>query len=111
MTNHTPGPWQFLGDPDDGECRVRQTASVRQGDGYHIEETICQEVSSIGNARLIRSSPDLLNDLIDAAAQLRAYEALHRAKGTEDSLRKAEVNAALAQRFEATIAKATSGRT
>lgn len=49
----------------------------------------------------------LLADLIDAAAQLRQYEALHRAKGTADSLAKAEVNANLAARFEQTIAKAT----
>jgi hypothetical protein len=104
---HTPGPWEHLGNPEDDECRVRQTASVRMGDGYCAERTICQEVSSMGNAKLIAAAPDLLNDLIDAAAQLRAYEVLHRAKGTDDSTAKAEVNAALATRFEATIAKAT----
>jgi len=49
----------------------------------------------------------LLADLREAAATLRGYEALHRAKGTNDSTAKAEVNAALAARFEATIAKAT----
>jgi len=54
----------------------------------------------------LNAAPDLLADLIDAAAQLRTYEALHRAKGTEDSTAKAEVNAALAARFEATIARA-----
>ncbi|MFF7108941.1 hypothetical protein [Pseudomonas sichuanensis] len=32
----------------------------------------------------------------------------HRAKGTEDSLAKAEVNADLAFRFEQTIAQATA---
>lgn len=50
---------------------------------------------------------ELLTDLTEAAATLRRYEALHRAKGTDDSTVKAEVNAALASRFEATIAKAT----
>ncbi|MNR42617.1 hypothetical protein D3C85_1611510 [compost metagenome] len=50
---------------------------------------------------------DLLADLQKAAATLRRYEQLHRAKGTDDSTTKAEVNAALALRFEATIAKAT----
>ena len=60
-----------------------------------------------GNARLISAAPDLLDDLREAAATLRRYEALHRAKNTEDSTAKAEVNAALASRFEATIAKAT----
>lgn len=48
---------------------------------------------------------ELLADLEVAAAQLRKYETLHRAKGTDDSLTKAEVNAALAARFEETIAK------
>lgn len=45
----------------------------------------------------------LLADLKDAAAQFRKYEVLHRAKNTEDSLAKAEVNRQLAERFEATI--------
>jgi hypothetical protein len=52
-------------------------------------------------------SETLLVDLREAAATLRRYETLHRAKGTDDSIAKAEVNAALASRFEATIAKAT----
>lgn len=46
----------------------------------------------------------LLADLIEAAATLRRYEALHRSKGTDESTAKAEVNAALATRFEATVA-------
>ena len=50
---------------------------------------------------------ELLGDLREAAATLRRYEVLHRAKGTAESDAKAEVNAALAARFEATIAKAT----
>ncbi|KPA95404.1 hypothetical protein [Pseudomonas asplenii] len=53
-------------------------------------------------------APNLLADLAEAAAQLRKYEALHRAKGTADSLTKAEVNAELASRFEQTIATATA---
>lgn len=52
-------------------------------------------------------SEALLVELRDAAATLRRYETLHRAKGTGDSTNKAEANAALAARFEATIAKAT----
>ncbi|HEN8731986.1 TPA: hypothetical protein U8207_000350 [Pseudomonas putida] len=51
---------------------------------------------------------DLLSDLQLAAAQLRKYETLHRAKGTADSLAKAEVNAELASRFEQTIAQVTT---
>lgn len=50
----------------------------------------------------------LLTDLIEAAATLRRYESLHRAKDTAESTAKAEVNAELAARFEATIAKATA---
>jgi hypothetical protein len=61
-------------------------------------------VSEFGKMKNI--IPVLLADLREAAATLRRYEALHRAKNTEDSLAKAEVNAALATRFEATIAKA-----
>ena len=52
-------------------------------------------------------APELLADLREAAALLRKYEGYHRAKGTEESDAKAEVNAAMAARFEATIAKAT----
>lgn len=49
---------------------------------------------------------ELRADLQEAAATLRRYEQLHRAKGTAESIEKAEVNAALALRFEQTIAKA-----
>ncbi len=51
---------------------------------------------------------DLLANLIEAASILRSYEVYHRAKNTEDSLKKAEVNAELAGRFEATIARAAA---
>lgn len=63
-------------------------------------------MSAEANANLVIASPNLYADLKTAAAQLRKYEELHRAKGTEDSLAKAEVNAELASRFEATLAKA-----
>lgn len=58
------------------------------------------------DARLIEQAPTLLADLVDAAALLRRYEELHRAKGTEDSNKKADVNAAMTSRFERTIAAA-----
>lgn len=58
-------------------------------------------------AKKIAAAPDMLADLREAAATLRRYEDLHRAKNTEYSAKKADVNAALAARFEATIAKAT----
>lgn len=50
----------------------------------------------------------MLADLTEAAATLRRYETYHRAKATADSIEKAEVNATLAARFEATIANATA---
>lgn len=63
---------------------------------------------AVGRQRGAREANEaLVADLREAAATLRRYEALHRAKGTEDSTAKAEVNAALAARFEATIDKAT----
>lgn len=63
MSKYTAGPWQHLGDPEDDECRVRQTASVRHGDGFYSEITICDNISSKGNASLIAAAPDLLEAL------------------------------------------------
>lgn len=50
----------------------------------------------------------LRTDLDVAAQTLRGYEAHHRAKGTPESTEKAEVNARLAERFEATLGATTS---
>lgn len=69
--------------------------------GTETSHTFGEPVPDIGGR--------LLADLTDAAAQLRKYETLHRAKNTPDSLEKADVNAALAARFEATIAAAVGG--
>lgn len=55
---------------------------------------------------LIRAA--LLADVREAAATFRRYEEHHRAKWTNESLEKAEVNAALAARLEATIDLALS---
>lgn len=60
----------------------------------------------MGSGKLYDAAPQLLGDLMAAAAQFRIYEALHRAKGTEDSIQKAEVNKELADQFEATIRSA-----
>jgi hypothetical protein len=51
----------------------------------------------------------LRTDLKEAARTLRRYEELHRAKNAPDSLVKAEVNAALAARFEQTLASPAAG--
>lgn len=48
----------------------------------------------------------MLADLREAAETLRSYESHHRAKHTAESTKKAAVNAALAERLEATIEEA-----
>lgn len=67
---------------------------------------ISADAQSAELAALRAKNVALTADLTVAAATLRRYETLHRAKGTADSTAKAEVNAELAARFEATIARA-----
>lgn len=120
---HTPGPWEVL-----NETKVFTGLGADSGDGVKALPSDGWMIADCGdamtftevglvelsidlrraNARLIAQAPNLLVDLVEAAAQLRKYETLHRAKGTADSLAKAEVNAELASRFEQTIAKATA---
>lgn len=107
---HTPGPWEI--EEESGSFSL--VNRYHQGDDWCIAEVygigqgIPIEVAR-ANAALLLAAPALLQDLTEAAAQLRKYETLHRAKGTPDSLEKADVNAALAARFEATIAAAVGG--
>lgn len=120
---HTPGPWEAL-----NETEVFTGLGADSGDGVKALPTDGWMIADCGdamtftkvglvelaldvrraNARLIAQAPNLLVDLIEAAAQLRKYETLHRAKATTDSMAKAEVNAELASRFEQTIAQATA---
>lgn len=122
----TPGPWigmvdgEFIAENpwslDHEEGNSCTHAAIGCHDGYSVALVISDDdrpgkdrwdYSEIeANAHLITSAPDLYADLKTAAAQLRKYEKLHRAKGTADSFMKAEVNAELASRFEATLAKA-----
>jgi hypothetical protein len=104
MVKHTPGPrgrdkYGSMIDAMGESVILRGTTTLCSGsdDRMAIAEA---------NTDLACVAPELLTDLVDAASQLRTYEALHRAKGTEESTAKAEVNAALAARFEATIARA-----
>lgn len=66
-------------------------------------------LASRANKKLAEQRDWLLVDLGVAAYTLRRYEKLHRAKNTDESTAKAEVNAELATRFEATIAKVQGG--
>jgi len=100
----TPGPWEVK--KDDEQFRIRQKGTVKRIAGGTIERPVAEGFNYKLDAVLAASAPDLLNDLEVAAETLRRYEALHREKNTEESTEKAEVNAALASRFEATIAKA-----
>lgn len=99
---HTPGPWIVR--EVTGHCIPGKRAFAI--DYNEDQEQVVDWVYEEADAFLIAQAPGLLADLVAAAGTLRHYEALHRAKDTEDSLRKAEVNAALASHFESTIAKA-----
>ena len=99
--NHTPGPWQVV---DAGNPEIRSDSGQCLADAWSYDLEYTDQARA--NARLIAQAPQLLADLIDAATQLRKYETLHRAKG---DTQKAEVNAALVARFEATIAAAVGG--
>lgn len=102
--NHTPGP--FTAEIVAGGLEIHGPNHECLADiwSYDLE----REGEDQANATLFAAAPDLLADLELAAFQLRAYEILHRTKGTPDSLAKAKVNADLAARFEQTIAKATA---
>lgn len=63
MSGHTLGPWEFIGDPDGDECRIRQSSSVKRGRGYISEITICENIQTKANANLIAAAPDLLKAL------------------------------------------------
>jgi hypothetical protein len=112
MPKFTPGPWSLASRHFGGVIKGGPIQTWSNGTGQSQIVMCCgadwmADGELQANARLIVVAPELLADLQEAAATLRRYEVLHRAKGTEDSTAKAEVNAALASRFEATIAKAT----
>lgn len=114
----TPGPWAVHRgmEIDVRSANAEDLAEapiyycIAESIGGHVRGDNFDDYSEVeANANLIASAPDLYADLKTATAQLRKYEELHRAKGTEDSLAKAEVNAELASRFEVTLAKARGG--
>lgn len=110
---HTPGPWRvdpaFPIDVEAGEG-AQQICSPYCED---LRGQVCNPVGKVAhggealaNARLIAQAPTMLVYLTEAAQVVRQYEGLHRAQGEETI---ADVNAALAARFEATIAAAVGG--
>ena len=93
--------WLLSGDDGEDSFRARLRKDLAELRQYEVEMVTARDYDALQSL-----NAELLADLEVAAAQLRKYETLHRAKGTEDSLAKAEVNAALASRFEETIDKA-----
>lgn len=108
MSKHTPGPYKAEQIPQwyGMEARFLDVTAAGGLIVAFIKDWGDAPDEARANQALFAAAPSLLNDLVDAAAQLRTYETLHRAKNTEESTAKAEVNAALAARFEATIASA-----
>jgi hypothetical protein len=108
-TKYTPGPWTLrqFGVIYGGPFQRYTNGSAQSQIAMATGADFMVEGEREANAKLIAAAPCMLADLREAAATLRRYEELHRAKGTDDSTAKAEVNDALATRFEATIAKAT----
>jgi len=88
-TIYTAGPWR-------PGCSDNLNWEVNGPDGgiYDVWSGLVPD-NGKANARLIAQAPTMLQDLTDAAAQLRKLGG--------------EVNAALAARFEATIAAAVGG--
>ena len=101
---HTKAPWKVV------ENGGRMVGVMSKNDWvvYKAGQDRMSTEEIEANACLIAAAPDLLSDLVEAAQLLRNYEKLHREKGTEDGLIKADRNKAWAEQFEATINKATS---
>ena len=112
MSKHTAGPWKFKRVNNATLAKNSSVNLLTDEDGFNLgllstwRDSPESEAEAEANARLISMSPELLSDLCEAATTLRRYETLHREKNTEESTAKADVNAALADRFESTIAKA-----
>jgi len=106
MIGHTKGPWSVHPGHYPGFLVVK-------GASFNISVvTTARDLdfndfcARRADAHLIAAAPDLLEALERAAIQFRHYELSHREKGTDDSMRKAEVNADLAYDLEQVIAKA-----
>lgn len=95
--NWTVAPWKLI--------ETETGITVKGADGQNIfHESDKRLPQVIADACLIAAAPRMYDSLEAAAAQMRKYEVLHRAKGTPESTEKAEVNAALAARLERDMA-------
>jgi hypothetical protein len=103
---HTPGPWELIGTLDDDDCRVRQSASVREGDGFYSETTICEQIGKMANAKLIAAAPELLEALIESR-QVIATALQVGAPDWFDSDEKVAQHTTV-KKIDAAIAKATA---
>ncbi|MBI6849076.1 hypothetical protein YA0010_18645 [Pseudomonas syringae] len=99
MSKHAAGPWNA--EESEGEYLITNVLSC----GNTRLVAIARHE---GNAKLITAAPEMIAALERAALQFRYYEEAHREKGTDESMRKAEVNAGLAYDIEQIIAKATA---
>ena len=100
MSKHTPGPWRVSTWPRnlvgrDDAIQVEAFDAIGNRTLAVRLDECCASAERWPNARLIAQAPTMLQDLTDAAAQLRKLGG--------------EVNAALAARFETTIAAAVGG--
>lgn len=89
---HTPGPWVV--DPEDARFVI---APDPDGDEpwqiARAAEFAGPGEATIPNARLIAAAPDLLRELIEARAELEAYEL----EATGEACNNPELNAAISK--------------
>lgn len=91
--------------PEGGVDTTSHNIVERTIDDAILSNTVViNDLNSTQRPDLTTQITALAADLTQAASTLRRYETQHRAKGTAESSEKAEVNAALATRFEATLA-------
>lgn len=72
-TKHTPGPWRFYTEPQPNGCPIVGAQGLMIAMLAHTVHQSDQKETALANARLIASSPQMLNALNVA---LKAFEAI-----------------------------------
>ena len=102
---YTPGPWRYAAKSNIGNCVEGQSGNILYDldDGYRTVATVQSCLSSdlfvderknlAANIALISAAPDLLEALIEARAELEAYEA----DATGERYNNPTLNAAIAK--------------